>query len=116
MRYPSLLLICLLIVSGLAVAQPSWALTTGDLVKVEGQETVYYIGENGQRFVYPHRNVFLSWYEDFSAVKTVSLDEVVSYPLGGNITMRPGTHLIKIQSDPKVYVVTPGGILHHLDF
>ena len=115
MRYTFLLLICLLILSGLSLAQPSWALTAGDLVKVAGQEAVYYIGENGQRFVYPQRNVFLSWYQDFSQVKTVSLDEVAKYPLGGNITMRPGVNLIKIQSDPKVYAVSPGGILHHID-
>ena len=33
-------------------------------------------------------------------------------PLGGNVTLRPGTRLVKIQSDPKVYAVSQGGLLH----
>ena len=32
-------------------------------------------------------------------------------PLGGNVTYRPGIKLVKIQTDSKVYAVSPGGTL-----
>ena len=36
---------------------------------------------------------------------------MASYALGKNITIRPGTYLVKITTDPKVYAVETGGIL-----
>ncbi|HCM45853.1 MAG TPA: hypothetical protein DIS54_03460 [Candidatus Veblenbacteria bacterium] len=46
---------------------------------------------------------------------TISQAELQTYPIGGNVTMRPGTWMVKITTDPKVYAVTPGGVLHHVD-
>ncbi|MDI3496477.1 MAG: hypothetical protein PWQ35_498, partial [Patescibacteria group bacterium] len=37
-----------------------------------------------------------------------------SYPLGGNVTMRPGTKLVKITTDPSVYAVEPNGVLRKI--
>ncbi len=95
--------------------KPAAAVETGDLVKTSISDTVYYIGENGKRYVFPHRSVYETWYKDFSNVKTISLSELNIYPLADNMTVRPGTKLIKIQSDPSVYAVSPGGILHKID-
>ncbi len=95
--------------------KPVAAIEAGDLVKITGNDAVYYIGENGQRYVFPQLNVYNSWYQDFSAVKTITLAELQTYAIGGNMTVRPGTKLIKIQSDPSVYAVSSGGFLHKID-
>ncbi|MFC1703132.1 hypothetical protein ACFLZO_01560, partial [Patescibacteria group bacterium] len=47
----------------------------------------------------------------FDSVVIVDADELASYMLGGNVTYRPGTRLVKIQTDPKVYAVEPTGVL-----
>jgi hypothetical protein len=83
----------------------------GDLIKQDAYSSVYYLGADNKRYVFPNQNTYFSWYSDFSGVKTVSQSELESYPLGKNVTIRPGTYLIKIQSDPKVYAVEPGGEL-----
>jgi len=41
----------------------------------------------------------------------VSAETLASYQLGGNVNYRPGSRMIKIQTDPKVYAVAPNGVL-----
>jgi hypothetical protein len=72
---------------------------------------VYYLGDDGKRYVFPNESTYKSWYSDFSGVVTVSSDELASYPLGANVVVRPGTKLVKITTDPKVYTVEPNGSL-----
>ncbi|MBI5466519.1 MAG: hypothetical protein HY974_04495 [Candidatus Kerfeldbacteria bacterium] len=88
----------------------SAAATAGDLIKMAGNSAVYYF-DGSKRFVFPTESTYKSWYKDFSSVKTVPSSELQSYPLGGNVTIRPGTKLVKITTDPKVYAVGPGGSL-----
>jgi hypothetical protein len=83
----------------------------GDLIKMEGLSSVYYLGEDGKRYVFPTENTYFSWYSDFSSVVTIPQSELESYPLGSNVTIRPGTHLVKITTDPTVYAVEEGGTL-----
>jgi len=83
---------------------------SGDLVKTNGS-SVYYIGVDSKRYVFPNEKVYFSWYKDFSSVKTISDSELASYMIGGNVTYKPGTRLVKIQSDPKVYAVSANGVL-----
>lgn len=87
------------------------AASTGDLIKMAGNTSVYYLGADGKRYVFPNSTTYFSWYTDFSGVVTIPAAELQSYPLGGNVTMRPGTKLVKITTDPKVYVVEPNGVL-----
>jgi hypothetical protein len=88
-----------------AAAQP------GSLIKMNGLSSVYYLGADSKRYVFPNATVYSSWYKDFSGVVTISQSELESYPLAANITMRPGTRLVKITTNPKVYAVEPGGTL-----
>ncbi|OGY45583.1 MAG: hypothetical protein A3A24_00960 [Candidatus Buchananbacteria bacterium RIFCSPLOWO2_01_FULL_46_12] len=77
----------------------------GELVK-SAEATAVYVVQNGLRYVFPDLKTYQSWYgNDFSAVKTVSKEELMGYQLKGNVTHKPGA-LIKIQTDPKVYEVT----------
>lgn len=78
----------------------------------------YLISENGSRFAFPkaqyNRDVngnfidaeFNSWYEGLEdTVQTISHLEMETYPIKGNITIRPGTYFVKIATDPTIYAV-----------
>ena len=95
------------------VAAPtvSAAATAGDLIKMNGLSSVYYLAGDGKRYVFPNESSYFSWYGDFSSVKTIAQSELESYPLGANVTVRPGTKLVKITTNPKVYAVIAGGKL-----
>ncbi len=85
--------------------------SAGDLIKMDGLASVYYLGSDGKRYVFPNAPTYFSWYTDFSGVVTIPASELQSYPLGGNVVMRAGTKLVKITTDPKVYAVEPNGVL-----
>lgn len=91
----------------------------GDLIKMNGLSSVYYL-KGGKRFVFPNQSTYASWYSDnnggpdWSGIKTVAQSELESYPLGGNVTVRPGTKLIKITTNPTVYAVEPNGTLRSI--
>gem|GEM_PF-2529665 len=93
-----------------------------DLIKVpddgnpvtQSDTTVYYVGMDARRHPFPSAASFLSWYPDFGDVKDVTLEQLSAIPLGSPIMPRPGTHWVKIQSDPKTYFVSPGYVLHHV--
>jgi hypothetical protein len=98
--------------SGLLATSPvNAAASAGDLIKMSGNTSVYYLGTDGKRYVFPNSTTYFSWYPDFSGVITIPASELQSYTLGGNVTMRPGTKLVKITTDPKVYAVEPNGAL-----
>lgn len=87
------------------------AASAGDLIKMAGLSSVYYLAADGKRYVFPNESTYFSWYSDFSGVVTIPQSELESYPLGANVTVRPGTKLVKITTNPKVYAVTAGGNL-----
>jgi hypothetical protein len=88
----------------------SAAAPNGSLIKGMTSSSVYYLAD-GKRYAFPNESVFFTWYGDFSSVMTVSDTELASYQLAGNVTYRPGSRLVKIQTDPKVYAVSRYGIL-----
>ncbi|MFZ5391044.1 MAG: beta strand repeat-containing protein [Patescibacteria group bacterium] len=90
------------------------AASAGDLIKMAGNSAVYYF-DGSKRYVFPNESTYKSWYKDFSGVKTVPASELQSYAIGGNVTIRPGTKLVKITTDPKVYAISHGGTLHGID-
>lgn len=106
----ALVLATILSVSGFGL-RANAAAADGDLIKMNGVSAVYYF-KGGKRFVFPNSTTYKSWYPDFSTVRVISQSELESYPLASaNITMRPGTNLIKITTNPVVYAVEPGGKL-----
>src|SRR5690606_15662782 len=73
---------------------------------------VYYVGANGKRYVFPNEKTYKTWWSGFSAVKTITDAELASVAIGGNVTYRPGARLVKITTDPKVYLVGAAAELH----
>lgn len=92
-------------------ATPTALCTANSLVKVGGNSAVYYCGADGKRYVFPNSQIFKSWFGDFKDVQTISAEQMASLQLGGNVKYRPGASMVKLQTDPRVYVVAPGGVL-----
>lgn len=85
-------------------------LAAGDLIKASGP-AVYYYAADGQRYTFPTQSTYMTWFTDFSAVKTITDDELAAIDLNGNVVVRPGTKLVKINTVPKVFAVEPDGKL-----
>ena len=87
------------------------ALQDGDLIKASKSAVYYYKG--GKRYVFPTETTYKTWYSDFSKVKTISDSELADIPMGTkNVVFRPGSYLVKVTTDPKVYAVGPNGALY----
>ncbi len=98
----------------LLTVAPVQAASTGDLIKVSTSAAVYYLGEGNKRYIFPNQATYMTWYSDFSGVQTISQSEIEEMTIGGNVTFRPGTKLIKFPTVAKVYAVEPGGVLRHI--
>ncbi|MFH1457365.1 MAG: hypothetical protein ABIF17_04640 [Patescibacteria group bacterium] len=90
------------------------AVTAGTLIKTSSSSAVYYY-DGAKRFVFPNQKTYYTWYgNDFSDVQVISMSEMGDIQLGGNIPYRAGTRMIKLNNDPKVYALEPGGVLRHV--
>ncbi len=97
---------------GLINAAPLHAatLTGGDLIKTANLPDVYYYGNDAKRYVFPNEKTYFSWYIDFN-LKTISADELAAVSIGGAVTYRPGSRMVKLTTDPKVYAIAKNGTL-----
>ncbi|MFC1598560.1 hypothetical protein ACFL2U_00915 [Patescibacteria group bacterium] len=87
----------------------------GDLIRGVSSPAVYLVSSTGHRRPFPTEMIYNSWYEDFSTVRVVS-DQVLSQvPMNSNMIIRPGTWLMKITSDAKVYAVEEGAIIRWVE-
>lgn len=97
----------------------SFPINAGELIKIPDDSNastlsdtaVYYYGADGRRYVFPNEKTYFTWYNDFSNVKVLPIDQMSLIPIGGNVTYRAGTRMIKFQTDTKTYIVTKGGVL-----
>ena len=84
---------------------------SGSLIKTASNTAVYYCGADGKRYAFPNDKVYFTWYEDFKSVTTISAEQLASAPIGGLVTYKPGSRLVKITSMPNVYHVERNGVL-----
>lgn len=89
-------------------------ISSGDLIRGESFSAVYYYGADGFRYVFPNQKAYDTWYDNFDTVKWLSDADLGKIQIGGNVTYRPGIKMIKINTDPKTYAVTRGGVLRHI--
>lgn len=91
-------------------AQAAVNLNAGDLIRASATPAVYYYGGDGKRYVFPNEGTYKTWYADFSTVKRISDADLQAISLSGvNVTFKPGTRLLKVTTDPKVYAVDKDG-------
>jgi M6 family metalloprotease-like protein len=92
---------------------PVKAVSPGNLVK-GSLSAVYYVTAEGKRMAFPNEAAYFSWYPDFSGVQTISDTDLAALPLAGLVTIRPGTKIVKFETDTKIYAVAHGGTLRAL--
>lgn len=93
----------------------SYALpATNSLIKTTNNTAVYWYSSNGKRYVFPNEGTYFSWFNNFNNITVIEPTVLSGIPIGGNVTYRPGTKMLKIQSDPRTYVVTKGGVLRQV--
>ncbi|MFH1287028.1 MAG: hypothetical protein ABII02_04760 [Candidatus Magasanikbacteria bacterium] len=100
----------------LDVAQESCpVLEPGDLYKFPTQTSVFTINKFGERMYFPHQNVHLSWYQDFSGIIKIHWTCFDNYPSPDEapfgINFRPGAYLVKVVGMTNVFAVLPGNTL-----
>ena len=110
----SVMLVTVLSMSVVVVPEVNAAASAGDLIKMDGLSSVYYLGADGKRYVFPNEQTYFSWYSDWSGVVTIPQSELETYPLAANVTIRPGTKLVKITTNPTVYSVEANGTLRSI--
>lgn len=91
------------------------AAAPGDVIRGERYPSLYYLGADGLRYVFPNEKTYFTWYSNFHDVVWMSDEELGQIQIGGNVTYKPGAKMVKINTDPKTYAVTEGGILHWLE-
>jgi plastocyanin len=87
-------------------------IVSGDLIRGQSFSAVYYMGADGFRYVFPNEKTYFTWYSSFDSVKFISDADLGNIQIGGNVTYKPNTRMIKINTDPKVYAVSDNGVLH----
>ena len=81
------------------------------LIRTPEVSTVYYCGRDGGRYVFLDEKTYFSWYTNFDDVEYVTTETMASIPLSGTVTYKPGSYLVKLMSDPKVYAISRNGTL-----
>ncbi len=76
----------------------------GKVVVLTDNGSVYYFAADGKRYIFPTPETYSSWFGEYQPEKSMELEEMQKVPLGGNVTLRPGT-ILQTPSDPKVYLV-----------
>jgi len=99
----------------LVKAETNVTLNVGDVIKGATTKNVFVYAADGKRYTFPTDKVYFSWFKDWSNVKTIPDAQLGAMTIGGTVAYRPGTQLVKIATDPKVYAVEPGGSLRWIE-
>ncbi|MEY4723825.1 MAG: hypothetical protein RLZZ324_1338 [Candidatus Parcubacteria bacterium] len=75
------------------------------VVHLEGSHTLQCLLDGHDRLVFPNEATYRSWYGPDAQIYLVTPEDLSTYRLIGNVTMKAGS-LVKIQTDPKTYLVT----------
>lgn len=113
MKKITFILISLIVAAWMPLSSQAAVLAPGDLIKGRAS-TVYYYGSDGYRYTFPNEKTYFSWYNDWNTIKIIDDAELAVIPLGSNVTYRPGSRMVKIESDNRAYVVDRGGILRYV--
>lgn len=86
-----------------------------DRIIVGPTSSTVYAVHDGQRYAFPDSQTYFTWFTNFNNVERVTGETLADLPLAGVVTARPGVRMVKVQSDPKTYVVTIGGKLRWVE-
>lgn len=80
--------------------------------KSDSCHSIYYYGKDGRRHAFTSEAVYQSWFgTSYGDVVTISDAQMSAMAIGENVTMRPGTSLVKFMGSSTVYAVEKGSVL-----
>ena len=85
-------------------------IVSGDRIKTASSPAVYWY-LNGRRNVFSDFTSYDSWFDSWNGVVVIPTGQMSDISLGKVVPVRAGTYLVKIQSDPRTYVVELFGTL-----
>ncbi len=100
---------------GAGFVATSTSAAAGSLIRGDSYSSVYYLGADGLRYVFPNEKTYFTWYSGFSSVQNIGDTALGQIQIGGNVTYKPGAKLVKINTDPKTYAVEETGILRWIE-
>ena len=77
----------------------------------DNSPTIFVLGCNDTIHIFPNEQIYKTWWSDFENISYVEGSFIASQELEKNVTIRPGTYLVKQPSSPKVYAVEPGQVI-----
>ncbi|MBP6943110.1 MAG: hypothetical protein KBB55_03660 [Candidatus Buchananbacteria bacterium] len=99
--------------------------TTGDIVRTPTNPSLYFVGTDGKRHLYSSDSTFWSWYTgDWNnitfgtttkTVKVIPQDEFDQLNVGANVTVQPGSRLVRFDNSQIMYAVTGNAQLAKVD-
>lgn len=95
------------------VVKDDVTLTNGTVFKSPLHTCVYYY-ENGTRRPFVNSAVYYTWFSNFKDVKNLKVEQVEEIKLGNPMPIKAGTKLLKFPLNPKVYEVTEGNTIKHI--
>lgn len=87
------------------------------VISMDG-ERLYWYARDGKRYRFIDERVFHTWFPpevSYPHVYKISPTDLATIYIGGNVTYKPGTKLIKVKSDPKHYAISKGGRIHWVE-
>jgi len=91
---------------GLALKQPN----DGNLT-TNADSIIYSVACDDTLLKFPNEQIFKSWWPNFENVSYINSSFLTSHETSGNVTVRPGTYLVKQTTSPEVYAVESYGLL-----
>ncbi|MDP2812734.1 MAG: S8 family serine peptidase [bacterium] len=82
--------------------------------KNSSNSAVYYIANDGKKYIFPDLKTYHTWYDDFSKIIEVSVEVLDSFPNGGAMPYHQASKLITTQNTNKIYAVEPNGVLKYI--
>ena len=72
--------------------------------------SIYYLAADNKRYIFPTEGTYKSWFGDYSDMLQMTVIRLQAYPIGGNVTYKPGS-LIETDDDKRVYFVDLAGVV-----
>ncbi len=85
--------------------QDTGSVKPGDYIKGVSFTTVYYVDEEMHRRPFLNEQIYFTWQDDFSRIKTIDDAELPALALAAPILPKPGVKLVKIEDNARVYEV-----------
>lgn len=100
---------------GTGIVAPSTSVAAGSIIRGDSFPSVFYLGADGLRYVFPNEKTYFTWYSGFGNVQNIGDEALGKIQIGNNVTYKPGTRLVKINTDPKTYAVEETGVLRWIE-